>query len=207
MKFGWSLKRLHRQIMLSATWQMSSAFDRDQFERDGDNRFVWRANPRKLDAEVWRDTLLAVTGELDPTVGGPPVHEILESPRRTLYATVSRNGDRRVSDEFLRLFDFPAPRSTSASRVASTVPQQYLFMMNSAFMKARANALGEDLAGRSTEVAERIGETYVRLYSRPPEPEELRLGRDWVGQQPDSTEAWVQYAQVLLSAHELIQIQ
>ena len=207
MEHGWSLKRLHRRIMLSATWQMSSAYDRENFQRDGDNRLLWRMNPRKLEAEAWRDTLLSVTGELDATVGGAPQKEILTSSRRTLYATVSRNGDRLLSDEFLRLFDFPAPRTTSAERVVSTVPQQYLFMMNSAFMKARAQALGEHLAKQSSEPARRILETYERLYSRPADDSEMALGLQWIGDDADSTETWAQYAQVLLSAHELFQIQ
>ncbi|MGY8690476.1 MAG: PSD1 and planctomycete cytochrome C domain-containing protein, partial [Verrucomicrobiales bacterium] len=178
---GWSLKRLHGQILLSSTWQMSSAFDQKKFDRDGGNRFLWRMNPRKLEAESWRDTLLAVTGELDRTLGGVSVNEILESNRRTLYATVSRNGDRLVSDEFLRLFDFPAPRSTSAARAVSTVPQQYLFMMNSAFMKARAQSLGKALAHEAGELTARIDAAYERLYSRPAEPEEIALGQAWLG--------------------------
>ena len=207
VEHGWSLKRLHRQILLSSAWQMSSAFDSGNFAKDGDNRLLWRMNPRKLQAEVWRDTVLAVTGELDRTVGGKPENEILESTRRTLYATVSRNGDRRVSDEFLRLFDFPAPRTTSAERAVSTVPQQYLFMMNSPFMKARSEALGRRLASQTVAVEKRIDEVYKRVYSRPAEPNEVALGKRWVGDQLDSHETWAHYAQVLLSAHELFQIQ
>ncbi len=207
MKHGWSLKRLHRQILLSSTWQMSSAFDDENFAKDGDNRLLWRMNPRKLEAEAWRDTVLAVTGELDRKVGGKPENEILESTRRTLYATVSRNGDRRVSDEFLSLFDFPAPQFTSAERSVSTVPQQYLFMMNSPFMKARSETLGHGLASQTVAVEERIGDVYERLYSRPAEPGEVELGKRWVGKDTDSPETWSRYAQVLLSAHELFQNQ
>ena len=207
MEHGWSLKRLHRQILLSSTWQMSSAFDENNFSKDGDNRLLWRMNPRKLEAEAWRDTVLEVTGELDRTVGGKPENEILESTRRTLYATVSRSGDRRRSDEFLRLFDFPAPQSTSAERSVSTVPQQYLFMMNSSFMKARSAALGHWLISQSATVEERIGNAYERLYSRPAEPGEVALGKRWIGAHADSHQTWTLYAQVLLSAHELFQIQ
>lgn len=207
MEHGWSLKRLHRQILLSSTWQMSSAYNEGNFAKDGDNRLLWRMNPRKLEAEAWRDTVLEVTGELDRTVGGKPENEILESTRRTLYATVSRNGDRRVSDEFLRLFDFPAPRSTSAERAVSTVPQQYLFMMNSPFMKARSAALGGWLSAQKVSVDKRIRDVYERLYSRPAEPDEVLLGKRWIGEQAESHETWARYAQVLLSAHELFQIQ
>ena len=204
---GWSLKRLHRQILSSATWQMSSSFNQQRFDRDGDNRLLWRANPRKLMAETWRDTVLAVTGELDSSVGGPPAHEILDSKRRTIYGTVSRNGDRLVSDEFLRLFDFPAPRSTSAERAVSTVPQQYLFMMNSPFMKTRSEALGSELAKQTLSIENRIRAIYERLYSREVETLEIQLGMHWVNEATDSEEAWTNYAQVLLSTHELFQIQ
>ena len=146
VEHGWSLKRLHRMILLSSTWQMSSRFDREMFAKDGDNRLLWRMNPRRLEVEVWRDAMLAVTGELDRGVGGPPAGEILRSNRRTLYATISRTGDRFESDGFLRLFDFPAAVATSEKRETSTVPQQYLFMMNSPFMSERARALGEQLS-------------------------------------------------------------
>lgn len=203
---GWSLKRLHRQIMLSSTWQMSSRFDKEKFTVDGDNNFLWRMNPRRLEVESWRDSLLAVTGELDQRVGGKPDGEILRSKRRTLYATISRTGDRFESDAFLRLFDFPAAVSTSASRPTSTVPQQYLFMMNSPFMNERARTLGDHLNGLKEPISERIKRAYQQLYSRFPDPAEIELGKQWLGDNPRS-ESWHQYAQVLLSAHELIQIQ
>lgn len=130
MANGWSLKWLHREIMLSATWQMSSSHDATKFANDGDNRLLWRMNPRKLEVENWRDSLLAVTGELDHTIGGAPIEKILESNRRSLYARISRSGDRFESDAFFRTFDFPAAQATADSRTTTIVPQQYLFMMN-----------------------------------------------------------------------------
>ena len=206
IEHGWSLKRLHRQIMLSSTWQMSSRFDKEKFTTDADNKLLWRMNPRRLEVEVWRDSLLAVSGELDRTVGGKPDGEILRSKRRTLYATISRTGDRFESDAFLRLFDFPAAVSTSASRPTSTVPQQYLFMMNSAFMTERAKTLGNHLHDLQEPQQDRIKKAYRQLYSRSPDPAETELGTQWLGTNP-TPETWHQYAQVLLSAHELIQIQ
>lgn len=206
VEHGWSLKRLHRQIMLSSTWQMSSRFNKEKFTVDGDNNFLWRMNPRRLEVESWRDSLLAVTGELDQRVGGKPDGEILRSKRRTLYATISRTGDRFESDAFLRLFDFPAAVSTSASRPTSTVPQQYLFMMNSPFMNERARTLGDHLNGLKEPISERIKRAYQQLYSRFPDPAEIELGKQWIGDNL-SAKSWHQYAQVLLSAHELIQIQ
>lgn len=206
IEHGWSLKRLHRQIMLTSTWQMSSRFDKEKFATDGDNKLLWRMNSRRLEAEVWRDSLLAVTGELDRTIGGKPDREILRSKRRTLYATISRTGDKFESDAFLRLFDFPAAVATSASRPTSTVPQQYLFMLNSPFMTERAKRLGNHLHGLQEPQQDRIKKAYQQLYSRSPDPAETELGTQWLGDNP-APETWHQYAQVLLSAHELIQIQ
>ena len=204
IEHGWSMKKLHREIMLSATWQMSSAFDQEKFNRDGDNRSIWRMNPRKLDVESWRDNLLGVTGELDETLGGAPAKEILGSTRRTLYASISRNGDRFQSDDFLRLFDFPDPRATSPQRSVSTVPQQYLFMMNSPFMQARAKALAAQLSKLENN-EQRVRSAYERLYARVVEPAELSAGLAFLGEAPDKQ--WPAYAQVLLSAHEFMQIQ
>ena len=86
------------------------------FAADGDNRLLWRMNPRRLDVEAWRDALLSATGELDESVGGASVSNITKSPRRTLYAAISRSGEEFKSDTFLRLFDFPQSRSTSEGR-------------------------------------------------------------------------------------------
>ncbi len=206
---SWSLKELHRLILLSSTWQMSSRHRADAFAKDGENRLLWRMNARRLEVESWRDSLLAVTGELDRALGGPPTDKILESNRRTLYGKVSRNGDRFLSDEFLRLFDFPAPRVTSEQRTTSTVPQQHLFMMNSGFMAARAKALAARLQRESGEDRARITRAYQLLYSRAPAADETTLGRAFLADAAGgTTEArWNSYAQVLLSAHEFLQIQ
>ena len=203
---GWSLKKFHRKILLSATWQMSSVHDDAKFAKDGDNRFLWRMNPRKLDAENWRDSLLVASGELDFTIGGSPITNILTSPRRTLYSKISRSGDRFDSDAFLRLFGFPAPQSTSAKRAVSTVPQQYLFMMNSSFMQKRAQALTQTLQ-QEKDPGRRIRMLYERLYSRLPEPRETEAGLTFVESTSDPSKVWAQYAQVLLSSHEFMQIQ
>ena len=206
MEHGWSLKRLHRQILLSSTWQLSSKFDKEKFILDGDNRLLWRMNPRKLEAEAWRDSLLAVTGELERNTGGPSSDAIWNSKRRTLYIKISRSGDVFESDDFLRLFDLPSPAATSEKRVTTTVPQQYLFMMNSAFMKARAEALGNWMRELPEELPQKLVAVYQRLYSRAPEPPEVELGLQWLGTNPEP-DRWHRYAQVLLSAHELIQVQ
>ena len=212
---GWSLKKLHRRILLSATWQMSSRHAPAAFAADGENRLLWRMNPRSLEVEPWRDSLLAVTGELDRTLGGPPTDRILESPRRTLYGKISRNGDKLASDEFLRLFDFPAPRTTSEQRATSTVPQQQLFLMNSPFMAARATALAARLQSEAPADPARIARAYELLYARPPTAPETALGLAYLADPADPADPaaakpetrWKSYAQALLSAHEFRQIQ
>lgn len=208
--FGWSLKRLHRTILLSATYQMDSEPDDRAFALDGDNRLLWRMNPRRLDVEAWRDALLSVTGELDGALGGPSIADIDVSPRRTLYAAVSRNGDRFSSDSFLRLFDFPVPRATSEGRTSSIVPQQSLFLMNSRFMAARAKALSSRLAGQASSDAARIERAYLLLYGRAVTDEELQLGRQFLqttAPSSDRLSPWEQYAQVLLSASEMMYLE
>ncbi|MEO2023405.1 MAG: PSD1 and planctomycete cytochrome C domain-containing protein, partial [Pirellulaceae bacterium] len=176
IRHGWSIKHLHRTIMTSSSYQMSSRFDSQAFNRDGDNRLVWRMNPRRLDVEAWRDSLLQVTGELDQHFGGPPTEQLLGSRRRTLYTVISRNRDRFESDEFLKLFDFPTPRATSAQRKTSTVPQQFLFMLNSTFMIDRAKALAARLEASANDDATRIDNAYQLLYGRQPSSGERTLG-------------------------------
>ena len=119
---------------------------------------------------------------------------------------ISRSGDVFESDGFLRLFDLPSPAATSEKRVTTTVPQQYLFMMNSAFMKARSEAFGNWMRELPGELPQKLHAAYQRLYSRAPEPSEIDLGSQWLGTNSEP-ERWHRYAQVLLSAHELIQIQ
>lgn len=195
---GSSLKQLHRLIMHSATYRMSSRFDEANFARDGDNRFLWRMNPRRLEVETWRDSLLAVSGRLDRTLGGSPVNEILNSTRRTIYGTVSRNGDRFASEKFLRTFDFPAARSTSAGRTASTVPQQYLFMMNSKFLTDCANALATQLQQGKPGPHNQIRLAYQMVFQREPDEFEAKLALRFLTGGGELR----QFAQNLLSAEE-----
>lgn len=208
---GWSLKSLHRQIILSATYQQSSRSRSDAFAVDGDNRFVWRMNPHRMDAETWRDSLLSVTGELDTTFGGPPVDNLVASKRRTFYAKVSRNGDQFRSDEFLRLFDFPLMRATVAKRPMSIVPQQFLFMMNSDFMIGRARSLAQRLNGKVDSADGQIDLAYQLLYGRLPSDEERQIGHQFLAGDRSDNETptgelsrRVLYAQTLLSSNEFM---
>ncbi len=207
MQNGWSFKRLHRQIITSATYQLSSTYYEDSFKRDADNRLLWRMNPRRMDVEAWRDSLLAVTGELDCRTGGPSLASILTSPRRTLYAKVSRNGDVFESDEFLRRFDFPLMRATVAQRPKSIVPQQFLFLLNSPFMVARSKSLVARLRSEAATDEGKINRVYQLLYSRQPDETELQIGLDFLrpgASAKSSLSAAEQYAQALLSSNEVM---
>ena len=139
---GWSLKSLHREIMLSSTYRQSSRFDSSGDARDPQNVLLWRMNRRRLDVEAWRDAMLAVAGRLDLRMGGPSLSlDSLANERRTLYAAISRHDLAWM----LRLFDFPDPNITSGARVETTVPIQQLFVLNSEFMIANARAVAARL--------------------------------------------------------------
>jgi hypothetical protein len=208
MQHGWSLKRLHRTIMTSGTYQLSSQYSQAAFTVDGDNRLVWRMSPRRMSVEAWRDSLLSVTDELDVSPNGPPFDNATSNSRRTLYARVSRNGDQFASDQFLRRFDFPLMRATVAKRPRSIVPQQYLFLMNSPFMVERAQAFVRRLETVSQTDEGRIQAAYSILFNRSPTDQEQQIGLDYVTSTPvdsaDALPAWTQYAQVLLSSNEFM---
>ncbi|MCU1259030.1 MAG: Protein of unknown function (DUF1553)/Protein of unknown function (DUF1549)/Planctomycete, partial [Bryobacterales bacterium] len=197
VKNNWSLKKLHREIMLSATYQLSSDYSGRNFAVDPDNRLLWRANRQRLDAEAMRDALLAVTGELDPTPGGAPLPlDKEDNRRRSIYGFVSR----RKLDGTLALFDFPNPNLSAEKRISTATPLQQLFFLNGAFLEARARVLVSRLAPASTP-EERIRQAYRIVLGRDPRPEELRAGNEFIGGDKD---AWLPYAQVLLSSNELL---
>jgi hypothetical protein len=204
----WSIKSMHRLIMTSATYRSSSQYGKVGYSTDGDNRYLWRMNPRRMDVESWRDSLLAVTGELDYTPGGPSIDNIVGSNRRTMYAKVSRNNPF-ASDDFLRLFDFPIPRATNAKRTTNVIPQQFLFMMNSQFMVDRAKALTTRLQRDADATKTQIDRAYSLLYGRSPSDTELRAGTAFLAAE-STAEAklsrWQQYCQVLLSSNEFMYI-
>ncbi|MDB5346729.1 MAG: hypothetical protein JWP89_5106 [Schlesneria sp.] len=202
MESGWSLKTLHREIMLSSTYQQNSAYRADAAEVDPENKLLWRMNRQRLEVEPWRDAMLAVTGELDRTVGGPPINLGSGSNhRRTVYAFISRH----ELNELLRLFDFPDPNITSDRRSVTTVPLQQLFVLNSDFMTQRAKALAAKLnANKEATDESRIQQAFVWLYGRPPSDEELKLGLSFLSSATPEKQmsAWEQYALALLGTNE-----
>ncbi|HJZ92259.1 MAG TPA: PSD1 and planctomycete cytochrome C domain-containing protein [Gemmataceae bacterium] len=197
MAEGWSIKTLHREIMLSATYQLGTKYDTRSAAVDPDNKLLWRMNRRRLEVEPWRDSMLAVAGNLDPTTGGPPAD--LSSPdnrRRTLYGSVSRHN----LDPQLRLFDFPDPNLTSDRRPVTSVPLQQLFVLNSEFMARQAKSLAARVMAAEPVDSTRIRQAFLLTYGRPPNDRELRLGEEFLS--VGGADAWEKYAHVLLSANE-----
>ncbi len=207
MKNGWSIKNLHRDIMLSSTYQLSSHHDAEQYAKDGDNRWLWRANRCRMEVEVWRDTLLFVTQSLDSTMGGLPEPDLLSSHRRSVYGFVSRDS-ASASDRFLKLFDLPDANISYSKRAVTTVPQQLLFAMNSDFMIRLAKSLYKVLEAHSENDAARIQHAYRRLYGRSVSPDELEMGQKFLlSNRTGGLTLWEQYCQVLLASSELMYIE
>ncbi|HEY8505556.1 MAG TPA: DUF1553 domain-containing protein, partial [Gemmataceae bacterium] len=202
---AWSLKKLHRLIMLSQVYQQSSDLRPELRETDPDNRLLARMNRRRLDWEATRDSLLAVAGRLDRTVGGRSV-ELFKEPyptRRSLYGFI----DRQNLPGVLRSFDFAIPDTHCPRRFVTTVPQQGLYLMNNAFVIEQAKALAarEEVA-RETDPERRITVLYRLCFGRAPDAEEMAMGRAFVaggGSGGGSAlTAWERYAQVLLLSNE-----
>jgi hypothetical protein len=180
---GWSIKKMHKLIMLSAVYQQSSANNPQYAQTDPFNRLLWRANIRRLEFEPLRDSLLAIGGTLDRALYGRPIDLNREpySTRRTIYGFIDRNN---VS-EVLFSFDFANPDLTTGKRHQTTVPQQALFLMNSPLVVEQAKNLVErkDFTELSDDRA-RIVLLYELIYQRSPRPEEIRLGLDFLGTEP-----------------------
>ena len=190
---GWSMKKLHREILLSATYQRSAEQNARNQTVDPDNRLLWRANRQRLDAEAMRDTLLAVSGELDAAAGAQPVAlDQAGNRKRSIYGYISR----RKLDGTLALFDFPNPNLSAEKRIVTATPLQQLYFLNGEFFAARADALARRLTGTPSE---RIVQIYRTVFGREATATELQLGREFV-----AAGDWRAYAQVLLSSNELL---
>ncbi|MFO0928840.1 MAG: DUF1549 and DUF1553 domain-containing protein [Gemmataceae bacterium] len=199
---GWSVKHLHRLILLSATYRQASD-DRDpMLALDPDNAFYWRMNRRRLEFESLRDSLLVVAGTLDPRMGGPGV-DITAAPfppRRSVYGFI----DRQNLPGVFRTFDLASPDSSTPRRHQTTVPQQSLFLMNSPFVQdlARAFVARPDVVAQPTDEA-RIDRMIRLAHGRPAEPDEVQAAVAFVrtGSGGGLT-PWERYAQVLLLSNE-----
>jgi hypothetical protein len=204
---GMSFKKLHREILLSSVYQLSTEASAANQEKDPANRFYWRANRRRLDAEAIRDSLLYASGGLDlKKAGGPSTDFADDNDRRTVYCKVSRY---RLNN-YLQVFDFPNPSFTAEQRFSTNVPLQRLFFMNSSFVYRQAERLAKRVNDEGSDQA-RIRKAYRLLYGRAPSETEMQAGLEYVKANPEKpgnqiagepSTAWKQYARVLLSSNE-----
>ena len=191
---GWSLKWLHKEIMLSAAYRQSSTPRAREMEVDPTNQLLWRMNPRRMDIEAYRDSLLQASGKLDLTMYGPSQPDVDAGVRRTVYSSISRGR----SNDVMKLYDVPAPLAHIPMRQPTLNPLQALFVMNSSFVQDQAKALAEQVAGEATPEA-KVQSLYRKVFSRNATPDEIALGVKYLG-----TADTARYAQALLSTNEVI---
>jgi hypothetical protein len=188
----WSVKAIHRLIMLSSTYRLCSEYDSANATIDPDNRFLWRANVRRLEAEAIRDSILVVAGLLDKTMGGSQLHvknrEFLfdhtskdetkyDSPRRSVYLPVIRN---HLYDAF-QLFDYADASVMNSNRPTTTVAPQALFMMNSEFVNTAAAAMADRVLGSDCgSDDQRLTLAYAVAFGRPPTDAETKRDRGYL---------------------------
>ncbi|MFO0808395.1 MAG: DUF1553 domain-containing protein [Gemmataceae bacterium] len=199
---GWSVKALHRTIVLSSAYRMASAGD-----ADSDNSLLTRFPRRRIEAEALRDGILAVSGQLDRTVGGDIAkvkgfeyvngnQPALALPRRSVYLPVIRND---VYDLF-QTFDFPEPSVPNGKRAATTVAPQALFLMNSPFVRDQAGHFAKRLLdGPSRDDAERVAEAYRRAFAREPRESEIAAALAYVIRR-----GWADYCHALFASNEFV---
>ncbi len=191
---GWSLKRLIRRLVTSRVYLMSSQRNPDASERDPANILLHRANVRRLESEAIRDSILAISGRLDPAMFGPPVPVHLTSfmqgrgrpgqsgpvdgaGRRSIYQAVNRN----FLNPFMLTFDTPQPASAVARRSRSNVPAQALIMLNSEFLHGQAEFWARLLAEQPPEV-DRLNLAWRQAFGRPLEASERQPISTWLSQ-------------------------
>ncbi|MDA2938273.1 DUF1553 domain-containing protein [Acidobacteria bacterium AH-259-A15] len=224
---GWSIKAMHRRIMLSQTYQLASNGDASNARADADNKLLWKFNRRRLDAEAIRDSLLMISGELDTTMGEAhsfphqgtwgftqhkPFVDVYETKRRSVYLMTQRI----QKHPYLSIFDGADTNSSTAGRLVTTTPIQALFMMNSAFVHERADHLARGLIAEVPETPRRIDRAHRMALGRPARPEELRKAEHYLKQArkklaaagtPVSelyTQALASYLRALLSSNEFL---
>jgi hypothetical protein len=221
MEGGWSIKAMHRTIMLSETYQRSSAFDAGNASIDGDNRFYWRSDVQRLEAEAIRDSLLAISGTLDRKLGGPVLEtpnrtlvfnhtsqdaSSYDVPRRSIYLPVIRN---HLYDMFV-LFDYNDASVLTGNRNTSTLSPQALFFMNSGFVTDVTTSMAERLLKVETSRQTRIARLFEEAYGRRPTDIETRRIADFLTQfqkqssTSDEAQAWQALCQSIVSSSEFV---
>ncbi len=206
---GWSLKHIHRLILTSAAWQQASADDAAKNAIDSENRFLWRRVPRRLEAESVRDSLLAVSGQLDRRMGGAGTLDV-NMKRRSVYFFLKRS----QLNPMMTLFDAPDGTVGIESRTTTTIAPQALLLMNSPVVREASRKFAARLAGMADEDAVRSG--YEMAVGRLPSADELKetaaflkeQRREYADEKKPAPEALAlaDFCQVLLGLNEFLYV-
>lgn len=212
---GWSLKRLIRRLVLSRTYRMASQGAPAGDTADPGNILLHEFRIKRLEGEAIRDSILAVSGRLDPTLGGPPVPIFLTpfldgrgrpasgpldgNGRRSIYLSVRRN----FLNPFLQAFDTPIPFSTVGRRQVSNVPALALILLNDPFVHAQAEVWARRVLKTPGSADERITQMYRTALTRPPTTDELASCRAFVGDRTDER-TWADLAHTLFNMKEFV---
>ena len=225
---GWSIKALHRLILLSSTYQMSSRFDAKAVEIDPENRHLWRWSRHRLEAEAVRDSILFASGGLEFTMGGTLLGTqdrayvattastnatTYASRRRSVYLPVIRS----ALYEVLQAFDFADPSTTNGDRDSTTVAPQALFLLNSDLMTTESRRMASRLLNGAGSDSDRIRRAYCVAFARPPSELELREAAEFLDRYAAEVDgalspeerrlrAWPALARALLSSSELLHV-
>jgi hypothetical protein len=210
---GWSVKAMHRLILSSAAYQMSSRADPAAAKADPENKLLQHFPVRRLEAEAIRDSILTVAGTLDEQMLGPSVPPYISkfqegrgqpesgpldgARRRSIYIQVRRNF---LTPMFLA-FDYPLPISTIGRRSISTVPSQALILMNDEFMELESREWARKLASQESDSRRRVTRMYETAFARPPEDWECADAIEFV-----KTQSWADLAHVLMNSAEFIYV-
>jgi hypothetical protein len=218
---GWSIKDLHRQILLSRTYRLASKHEASNAAADPGNRLLWRFERRRLDAESIRDGMLAVSGRLDRRLRGthpfPPIEQwpwTQHNAFKTVYPTERRSvylmTQRLVKHPFLALWDGPDTNTSTDMRSRSTVPLQALFLMHNPFLREQAGTLAVRLRHEAPEPAQRLEWLWELAWGRPPSDDERERGlaylRDVAATGQADEAAWASLARLVLSANEFLYV-
>lgn len=213
---GWSLKQLHRTIVLSATYRQAAGFNAQAAEIDAGNRLLWRKSPLRLEAEELRDAVLEVSGQLNRTMGGPgyqdfhtftnnsQFYEVFDAEgvavqRRSLYRTCIRSGTSPLLD----VLDCPDPSATAPTRAVTTTPLQALALLNDSFMLRMAERFSERLrAEAGNDLAAQVDLAYRLAFARPIQAEERSMAETFVSQH-----GLAAFCRVLFNANEFLYVE
>jgi hypothetical protein len=226
---GWSVKDIHREIVLSQTYQLSSDLDTSNAAVDPGNRWYWQYPRRRLDAESIRDAMLAVSGRLETQHSQchpfPPIaawrwtqHDAFKAIYPTNQRSVYLMTQRLVKHPYLAIFDGPDTNMSTDVRSHSTVPLQALYLMNNPFVQHQARGFADRLIASASEPGARIKLAFLLAWGREPEPSESSRAISFLEdslavlstidsrRESIETEAWTRLAKVLLTANEFLYV-